>query len=69
MLGMRLAEGFAESELEERFGISADELFRGRLEKYIDGGFVVRKDGRCSFSDEGFYVSNTVLSDILDFDS
>ena len=69
MLGMRLAEGFAESELEERFGISADELFRGRLEKYIDDGFVVRKDGRCAFSDEGFYVSNTVLSDILDFDS
>lgn len=69
MLGMRLADGFSESELSERFGVSTDELFCGRLEKYIDEGFVVRKNGRCAFTDEGFYVSNTVLSDILDFEN
>lgn len=69
MLGMRLADGFAESELSALFDESADELFRGRLEKYIEEGFVVRKNGRIAFTDEGFYVSNTVLSDILDFEN
>lgn len=69
MLGMRLESGFSESELSERFGVSIDELSGGRLEKYIDEGFVVRKNGRCAFSDKGFYVSNTVLSDILDFEN
>lgn len=69
MLGMRLAEGFSEAELSDKFGIGTDELFCGRLDKYIEEGFVVRKNGRCAFSDDGFYVSNTVLSAILDFES
>ncbi len=69
MLGMRLSDGISESELKARFGVSLDELCHGKLDAYTAAGLVVRGGDRCAFSDAGFYVSNTVLSDILDFDA
>lgn len=69
MLGMRTVQGVDENIFCRRFGENFGEIFGEKLKPYCDGGFVVRKDGKCAFTDSGFYLSNTVLSDVLDFDS
>lgn len=73
MLRMRLAQGILLREAEERFPFcDFAARFRHRLQPYIDGGFVIWEQTesgiRCRFSEKGFFVSNTILSDVLDFD-
>ena len=36
------------------------------VKKYVDAGFVVNTDERCAFTTDGMYISNTVLSSILE---
>ncbi len=68
MLGMRMTDGVDESEFFRRFGVSFDAGYGRALEPFVRNGFVIREGGVTRFSDEGFYVSNTVLSEILTFD-
>ena len=68
MLGMRLEKGISEQEFEEKFGKSFENAYGRIVKDYERTGFVVRKDGYCRFTDNGFYVSNSVLSDLLSFD-
>ena len=69
MLGMRLTEGVDEAEFSRRFGQSFEECYGRALKPFADRGLVVRERGRTRFSDEGFYVSNAVLSEILSFEN
>ncbi len=68
MLRMRLSQGICAKDFEARFGRSFDDTFGKRLKKYENGGFVRRTDGGFAFTPEGMYVSNAILSEILDFD-
>lgn len=68
MLKMRLSEGIDESEFEKLFGIEFGKAFGEALERFVCAGLVVREGGRCAFTDSGFYLSNTVLSEILSFE-
>lgn len=61
MLGLRLTEGFDLSPYPEY----QDEVFR-RAEKYISHGLAVRNGSRLSLTPEGFLVSNSIISDILE---
>jgi coproporphyrinogen III oxidase-like Fe-S oxidoreductase len=67
MLGMRLSRGVDFNALEKEHG-SVVKVYEKGLEKYISGGFVVKKDCALAFTDKGAYVSNYILSDILDFE-
>ena len=67
MLKMRLAEGVDEAEFLRLFGKSFESLFGSALERFIRDDLVVREGGRCRFTDDGLYVSNYVLSEILEF--
>ena len=67
MLGMRLEEGCNFEALAQRYGTAAY-LYRDRLAKYQTGGFVRKTQTGFAFTDNGMYVSNTILSDILDFE-
>lgn len=69
MLRMRLEKGIDANEFSENFPGSPGifELLDEKMKKYIDGGFVIRENGY-RFTTEGFFVSNTVLSDVLDFE-
>lgn len=68
MLGMRLASGVSRAEFCDKFDFSFDELYGERFKKYINSGFVVDNGDNIFFSDKGFFVSNYILSDVLDFD-
>ena len=56
MLGLRTANGINTSLLK-----NSDNYIKG----LVKGGFATVKDGVLSLTDEGFYLSNTIISDII----
>jgi len=69
MLQLRLTDGLDTDEFLSRFGVSFEKLFGKYLKLYAQGGFM-EKVGRCwRFTTKGMYVSNYILSAMLDFDS
>ena len=67
MLRFRLCEGVDVSTFENRFGVSFEEIYGKKLEPFLSAGLVRREGGRYFLSQEGMLVSNTILSEILDF--
>ena len=68
MVGLRLEKGIDKAAFADRFGEAFDAVYGARLAPYIRAGFVQNTTERCRFTTKGFMVSNTILSDILDFD-
>jgi coproporphyrinogen III oxidase-like Fe-S oxidoreductase len=69
MLQLRLTCGLDTDEFLARFGVSFEKVFAKYLKLYAQGGFM-EKVGRCwRFTTKGMYVSNYILSAMLDFDS
>ena len=64
-LGLRCKDGISEKEFEKRFGKKIDQVFGNEVKKYTDSGFLLREKDRIRFSDEGFFVSNTILADFV----
>lgn len=64
MLGLRLERGISPEEYGTLFG---RELYSDmpKIKQFISGGFLKERDGRIAFTDEGFFVSNAVLSELL----
>lgn len=68
MLRMRMARGVGHIDFNSRFGEDFLKLYQKKLDGYVKQGFVISEQGRTFFSDKGFFVSNYILSDILDFE-
>jgi len=65
MLGLRLSRGISLSAYKERFSC---DFLSGREEKikeYINNGYMIVADDRLSLTEKGFYVSNTILTELL----
>ncbi len=69
MLRMRLREGVREDTFRRRFGRSFLPLFGAQLSAYEKSGLVCLDDGGAALTREGMYVSNAILSEILNFDN
>ena len=69
MLRMRLAAGVNENDFEERFGTPFENTFGKKLRAYESGGFVRQTKDGWAFTPAGMYVSNAILSEILEFDA
>ncbi|MBQ8836859.1 MAG: radical SAM family heme chaperone HemW [Clostridia bacterium] len=67
MLRMRLFDGVDLMEYRREFGEDFMRKYGAKLERYINGGFVTANSTKCAFSLKGMYVSNYILSEILDF--
>lgn len=67
MLRMRLTEGLDTTDFTHRFGISFAQAY-GPFDRLIEGGFLIRHGTRYAFTERGLRVSNTILSDWLDFE-
>ncbi len=67
MLRFRLAEGINTRDFYRLFGKDFDSMYGMQLSKYINAGYVVHDDERYYFTPKGMFVSNYILSDILDF--
>ena len=69
MLRMRLSAGVNAVDFESRFGVPFEESFGKRLRSYATDGFVQKTAHGWAFTPSGMYVSNAILSDILEFDT
>ncbi len=68
MLRFRLAEGIDCARFKKRFGREFDELYASRIRPYLSSGHIYRTAKGYAFTPEGMYVSNFILSRIVDFD-
>ena len=66
MLGMRLADGINISDFEARFGENFENCFGAKLKKYAPEHVYMDKNV-CRLTPKGMFVSNFILSDVLDF--
>jgi oxygen-independent coproporphyrinogen-3 oxidase len=60
-LGLRLAEGIAESELAAWIALRRDRRLEEDFVSWLDAGWLVRRGDRVRFSEPGFLLSNEVL--------
>ena len=65
MLGLRLAEGFSLDEYKRKFGIDFEAGREEILEKFAKEGYLTKEDGRLSLTERGFYVSNTIINELI----
>jgi oxygen-independent coproporphyrinogen-3 oxidase len=66
MLGMRLADGIVIEDFERRFNTSFAEKYGKRLDEFVDDGFVEKDERGYRFTSMGMFVSNYILSSVLD---
>lgn len=69
MLRMRLSEGVDTEFFAATFGLDFEKLFGKYLSLYAQNGFIEKKSRSWRFTPKGMYVSNYILSAMLDFDS
>ncbi len=69
MLRFRLCEGIDATAFAKRFDSSFEDVCGKKLAPFIASGLVCRDGDRYFLSREGMLVSNTILSDVLDFTS
>ena len=67
MLRLRLSDGICIPTLERRFDVDFEARFGKRLDTFSKMGLVERAEERIFLTPEGMYVSNAILSEILDF--
>jgi coproporphyrinogen III oxidase-like Fe-S oxidoreductase len=68
MLRLRLTDGIDCEKFHKLFGRDFDKLYYDKLLPYINSGHILRTEKGYAFSPEGMYVSNYILSRIIDFD-
>ena len=68
MLRLRLTEGLDTSEFIRRFGASFDALYGDKLTRFLKGGYMTYQNGRYALTPQGMFISNYILSEILEFE-
>ncbi len=69
MLRMRLEDGVSGDMFQRIYGEDFYTMFGQYLDEYVEGGFVLKRGNRYSFTTKGMFVSNYILSAVLDFES
>ena len=68
MLRLRLTAGLDVREFFRRFGMSFETLYAGKCQKFIQNGFMTVKNGVYALTPSGMFISNYILSDLLEFE-
>lgn len=68
MLRFRLNNGVNEAVFRKKFGRSFEEMYLDKMRPFISSGHIVKTRNGYAFTKEGMYVSNYILSRIVDFD-
>ncbi len=68
MLAMRLKDGVDTRKFAETFGRDFEQTYGKYLKLYVEHGFMTHKGSRYAFTLKGMYVSNYILSSMIDFE-
>jgi oxygen-independent coproporphyrinogen-3 oxidase len=66
MLRLRLKKGLCLADFKNKFNTDLNEKYISRMTPFIKSGHIIVKGDSYSLSDDGMYVSNFILSEILD---
>ncbi len=69
MLALRTTAGIDTAEFNRLFNLDFERMYQDLLNAYVEGGFMTRTTRGYAFTVKGMYVSNYILSSMLDFDS
>ncbi|MDD6265730.1 MAG: radical SAM family heme chaperone HemW [Clostridia bacterium] len=69
MLGLRLNKGIDTVIFSKLFGLDFEKMFSDLLPAYVDSGFMTHEGTKYALTTKGMFVSNYILSSMLDFDS
>lgn len=69
MLRLRLSAGVKFDDFRFRFRTDFEDMFGRKLTPYLKGGYMVKRENSIALTSKGMFVSNYILSDLLDFDS
>ncbi len=65
MLALRLSDGISLDEYKKRFGEDFISKREEKIDFYVKGGYIRKDEKRLALTERGFYVSNTILTDLL----
>lgn len=65
MMRLRLSEGISLADYKERFGMDFLSVREPHIDKFSRHGLISRDGDRLSLTERGFYLSNTILAEIL----
>ncbi|MBR5308228.1 MAG: radical SAM family heme chaperone HemW [Clostridia bacterium] len=68
MLRMRLGEGINCDEFKRRFGRTFESVYLTKMTPFLRSGHIVKTVDGYAFTEQGMYVSNYILSRMIDFD-
>ncbi|MCQ2456834.1 MAG: radical SAM family heme chaperone HemW [Clostridia bacterium] len=68
MLRLRLCDGLNPKDFAIRFGVSFESMYGAKLKKFLSNGFMTTRNGAYALTPAGMFVSNYILSDILEFE-
>ncbi len=69
MLQLRMNEGLNTEKFGELFNLNFNRIYEKYLKVYVENGFMAKNNTNYMFTTKGRYVSNYILSAMLDFDS
>ena len=69
MLGLRLTTGIDTVMFKRIFNLDFEKMFADLLPAYVEAGFMKHEGSVYSLTPKGMFVSNYILSSMLDFDS
>ena len=68
MMRLRLTDGLLVDDMIKRFPNAPLDKYLSRMSKFIDSGHIINSKGKYFLSADGMYISNYILSDILDLE-
>ena len=68
MMRLRLSDGLSPIEYKQKFSTQIPDKYIERMVPFIKSGHIIYSNECYSLSDDGMYVSNYILSDILDLE-
>ncbi len=69
MLRLRLGAGIKFDDFRQKFRVDFEEMFGAKTAPYLRGGFMIKRKDSIALTPKGMFVSNYILSDLLDYDS
>ena len=67
MLRLRLSAGIDDREFSRRFGLSFEKMYGEKCRFFVQNGLMTAKNGIFALTPRGMFVSNYILTEILDF--
>ena len=68
MMRLRLSDGLSTDDYKKKFQAELDTKYIDRMHPFIKSGHIINKNGIYRFTADGMYVSNYIISEILDLD-